>query len=173
MLRMVLAFVTTHFAGLHAGLESGARRRGVEGSLAREDPSGRLADVGAIEAEADAADHRLYLRLREVRVGVGGAGLGTVEARLDAFHERVRIHGWLTEVGLGQWCSVRHGCSLLSEPARAGRSCASGLRLHAPHRAHVLMRCGRAQRGGPTPQRSAQSAWLPPLWRCVWPLRRP
>src|SRR5215469_3703601 len=169
MLRMVLAFVTTHFAGLHAGLESGARRRGVEGSLAREDPSGRLADVGAIEAEADAADHRLHLRLREIRVGVGGAGLGTVEARLDAFHERDRIHGWLTEVGLGQWCSVRHGCSLLSEAVRTSRSCIAGRRRNDSRRAQALMRFGLAQRCRPTPQRSAQSAWLPPLWRCVWP----
>jgi hypothetical protein len=108
MLGMHLALVAAYHAGLYTRLQRSARRGKVEGGLAREDPAGRQAHVGAIAAEADAADHRLHLRLREVGIGVGGAGLGAVEARLDAFDECVYIHGWLAGVSLGNRRSVRH-----------------------------------------------------------------
>src|SRR5258706_2715472 len=114
VLRVVLALVAAHLAGLHAGLEGSACRRGIEGSLAREDPAGRQADVGAIEAEADAADHRLHLLLAQVSIGVGGAGLGAVEACPDALHERVLFHGRLAGIGVGYRCGVCHVWSFLS-----------------------------------------------------------
>ncbi|HEV8190757.1 MAG TPA: hypothetical protein VGP82_04630 [Ktedonobacterales bacterium] len=62
-LRVVLALVAAHLADLQTGLERGMCRRQVEGGLAGKNPAGRQAHVGAIEAEADATDHRLHLQL--------------------------------------------------------------------------------------------------------------
>src|SRR5262249_40817443 len=98
--RVHLALVAAHPARLSAGLQRGARRRGLEGSLARENITSCQAQIGAIEVEADAANHCLHLLLAKVGVGIGGAGLGAVEARSDAFYECRFIHGWLVEVGL-------------------------------------------------------------------------
>ncbi len=48
----------------------------------------------------DDHDHNTPSGAKEV--GVGDAGLGAVEARADAFHERVFIHGRLAVMGVGQ-----------------------------------------------------------------------
>src|SRR5262249_53734948 len=90
LLRVVLALVTAQLAGLRAGLGGGERRE-VEGGLAREDLAGGQAQVGAIEAEANAAVHVARALLAEVGVGVGGAGLSAVEARSNALHADVEI----------------------------------------------------------------------------------
>jgi hypothetical protein len=107
-LRVLLALVPAHPTALHTGLKGGARRGTVELGLAREDPAGRQAHVGAIEAELDAAEHLLHVVLTEVSVGVGDASLSAVEASLDALNERIRIHVGLGGVGLGYPRGVRH-----------------------------------------------------------------
>jgi len=107
--RVLLALVAAHLAGQCARLEGSARRRGIEGGLARKDLAGRQAHVGAVEAEADAADHLVPLWLGKVGIGVSSAGLSAVEARLNALQERVHIHGRLAEVGSFNGRGVRHG----------------------------------------------------------------
>jgi hypothetical protein len=80
VLRMRLALVATHSADLHSGLEGGACHSRIEGGLAREHRAGRQAYVGTIAAGANAADHRLHLRLAEIGVGVGGEGATSVHS---------------------------------------------------------------------------------------------
>src|SRR5689334_13249514 len=99
---MLLALITTQLARQRTGLEGGARHGGVKGGLAGEDPPGRQADICAVEAEADATDHRLHLLLAQVGVGVGTARLGAVEACLNALREHLWIYGWLAGVGFSQ-----------------------------------------------------------------------
>jgi hypothetical protein len=73
-----LALVAAAAAGRHAGLQQGPGDVGVVLGLAAGDPDGGGADVGAVQAQPDAADHLGDVLLAQVGVGVGGAGLGAV-----------------------------------------------------------------------------------------------
>ena len=57
--------------------------------LARDDAARGAAGVSAVVVEANAADQLLHVRLAETGVGATGAHRGTVEALVDAAHERV------------------------------------------------------------------------------------
>lgn len=94
---VVLALLTAKAASLRASLETGAQHPRLRGRLPGEDPAGRLAHIGAVEVEPDAASQHLHVPLSDAGVGAGGASLGAVEARLDALYER----GTSTEASLG------------------------------------------------------------------------
>ena len=86
-----LTLLTTDAASRRAGFDRRADDDEIRRGLASHDASGRLARVGAVEVEPDAADQLLQVFLAEARVGAAGTGSGTVEAVLDAAQEHVAI----------------------------------------------------------------------------------
>ena len=116
---MLLTLVAAQFTGEGAGLESGARHGGLEGGLAREDSSGCQAEVGAVQAEADAANHVRYILLGKIGVNVGSAGLLAIDARLNAFRECVHMYMRLAGVGWDQ----RRGVGHMTLPESILRAC--------------------------------------------------
>jgi hypothetical protein len=88
---MPLAFVTTRLAGRRAGFDHCPEDAEIGRGLTYRDPGGRVADVGAVEAEANAAHHLAHVDLREIGVGTTCAAGGTVEALFDTAQERVVI----------------------------------------------------------------------------------
>ena len=98
----------SHPASLGASLQGGLRYLRVKGRLAGEDLAGRVAHVGAVKVEADAASQHLYILLTEAGVGAGGAGLGAVEAGLDALNQCLGIHGGFVRVRLDHPSSISH-----------------------------------------------------------------
>src|SRR5207247_402649 len=86
-----LALLATGAAGRRAGLDRCADDAEIERGLAGHDAAGGLACVGAVEAEANAADQLLQVFLAEAGVGAAGTGSGTVDAVLDTAQERVAI----------------------------------------------------------------------------------
>jgi hypothetical protein len=91
MLGVALALRTTGAACHQAAFKRCANHADVGCGLAGHDAAGGIADVSAVEAEANAADEILYVALAEVSVGAGGTGSGAVAARLDTAHERIEI----------------------------------------------------------------------------------
>jgi hypothetical protein len=88
---VLLALVPARAAGYGAGLERAAEKAEIRLGLPHEDAAGGVADVGAIQAEANAAELFLYVRLSEVGIGVGNARRRTLDAVLDAAHQQVAI----------------------------------------------------------------------------------
>ena len=91
MLGVALALGTTRAARHQAALERRANHAEVRLGLPGHDAAGDIADVGAVEAGANAADQILHLRLAEVGVGAAGTGSAALAARLDAAHEHIEI----------------------------------------------------------------------------------
>ena len=91
MLGVALALRTTGAAGDQAAFKRCANHAEVRRGLAGDDAAGGIADVGAVEAGANAAEQILHPGLAEVGVGAAGTGSGTVAARLDTAHERIEI----------------------------------------------------------------------------------
>ena len=91
MLGVVLTLRTTGAACHQAAFKRRANDADVGRGLAGHDAAGGIADVGAVEAEANAADQILHAALAEVSVGAAGTGGRAVAARLDAAHERIEI----------------------------------------------------------------------------------
>ena len=85
---MPLAFITTRLAGRRASFDHCAEDAEIRRSLAYRDPGGRVTNVGAVEAEANAAHHLAHVDLREIGVGTTRAAGGTVDALLDTAQER-------------------------------------------------------------------------------------
>jgi hypothetical protein len=67
-----------------AGLDRRADEPDVRTTLARRDPRGRVADVGAVEGDTDHADQRAHVVLSQARVGAGGAARSAIDAFLGA-----------------------------------------------------------------------------------------
>jgi hypothetical protein len=88
---MPLAFITAGFAGGRAGLDHCPQDAEIRRGLADRDPGGSSAGVGAVEAEANAADHLVHVVLREIGVGATRAAGGAVQALFDTAQERVVI----------------------------------------------------------------------------------
>ena len=86
-----LALLATCAAGHRTRLDGRAQEAGIERSLADDDASGGIAQIGAVEVETDAADQPLHIVLAEAGIGAGSAGSGTRDALVDATHERVAI----------------------------------------------------------------------------------
>jgi hypothetical protein len=91
VLGVALAFLLRGPARHHAGLDRRAYDAGVRSGLACDDTAGGIADVGAVETQADAADHLGQVALAEVGVGAARTGCGALAARLDTPHTRVEI----------------------------------------------------------------------------------
>ena len=97
-----LALVAAQAARFGTSLEGSPRHLGLEGRLPGEDAPRRIADVGAIQVQTDAARERLGVVLAEAGVGAGCATLGTVEAGLNALHQRGGVHR------SGAWVGLNH-----------------------------------------------------------------
>ena len=91
MLGVALALRTTGAACNQAAFKRCANHADGGRGLAGHDAAGGIADVGAVEAEANAADQILHAALAEVSVGAAGTGGRAVAARLDTAHERIEI----------------------------------------------------------------------------------
>lgn len=91
-------------AGLAGGqtrLKLRAHHLGLGLRLPCENPSGRVADVGTVEIQADAMDDHLHVRLAEAGVGAGRADLGALETGFDALQEgRLVLNLSAARVGL-------------------------------------------------------------------------
>src|ERR687889_2881123 len=92
VLGVPLALVPAHLASLGAGLQGGRRYLNVKGRLAEEDLAGRVAHVGAIKVEADAAYQHLYILLTEAGVGAGGGNPGANTKKFGALEPRLLVH---------------------------------------------------------------------------------
>lgn len=105
VLRVQLALRAAHLARGDTRLQLPAQDYSVDGSLARCEASSDVANIGAIEVQADAPDKLRDILLGQARVGTTGAGLSTVETGLHTMRECLWVNGsWLrmrTEHGLG------------------------------------------------------------------------
>jgi hypothetical protein len=88
---VLLALVTARPAGDRAGLDRRAENAEIRLGLPDEDATGGVADVRAVQTEANATKLLLYVRLGEVGVGVTRARRGTFDAILDTAHQEVAI----------------------------------------------------------------------------------
>jgi hypothetical protein len=90
VLGVPLTLLATGTTGRRTGLDRCAEDADIGRGLAGEDAARRVAGVGAIEVEANAADQLPHVLLAETGVGAAGARSGTVEALVDTAQERVR-----------------------------------------------------------------------------------
>ena len=86
-----VTLLRTGEAGDATGFDHCTDEAQVSCGLAGHDAAGRVADVGAVEAEANAAHHLLHVVLGEIGVGTTRTAGGTIEALLDAAQQRVAI----------------------------------------------------------------------------------
>jgi hypothetical protein len=91
VLGVALALRAAGAAGHQAAFERCANHPDIGFGLAGHDAAGGSADVGAVEAAANAAEQILHPALGEVRVGAAGTGSGAVGARLDTAHEHIEV----------------------------------------------------------------------------------
>jgi hypothetical protein len=88
---MPLALITTGLAGRRARRDHCPEDAEIRRGLADRDPGSGVARVGAVEAETNAAHHRVHVVLREIGVGATRAAGATLEALFDAAQESVVI----------------------------------------------------------------------------------
>ena len=81
----------TSEAGDATGFDHYADKAQVRCGLAGHDVPGRVADLGAVEAEANAAHHLPHVVLSEIGVGTTRTAGGTIEALVDAAQHGVAI----------------------------------------------------------------------------------
>lgn len=91
MRRMAVAFLCAGAAGHQTGLERRSDQAEVGLGLAGNDARGRVAQVGAVEAQANAPDQLLDVRLAEIGVGAGRARGGAIDAIVDAAEKHLLI----------------------------------------------------------------------------------
>src|SRR5829696_5084585 len=108
---VLLALLAAQAASPRASLQDSLSQFHIEGRLPGEDLSGRVADVGAVEVEPYAADQHLQVLLTQTGVGAGGAGLGAVEAGLDALHQRFCLRSGIARGRLDYPSGVGHVAS--------------------------------------------------------------
>jgi hypothetical protein len=75
------------------------------------DADGGSADIGAVQAQADAVDHLSHVLLVQVSIGVSGAGLGTVVERLNGCGQGGGVDAEVTWMGVQHLRDVPHGPS--------------------------------------------------------------
>ena len=123
VLGVALALLATGAAYRHARLNRCANDGDLGLGLAGHDAAGGVADVGAVEAPANAAHHLWHVALAQVRVGATRTHRGTVDAGLDTAHDRIAIATGRLRMGL-EHVSNRHVGSLSArgetEDDRAG-----------------------------------------------------
>jgi hypothetical protein len=88
---MAIALFGTDEASHSTCFDHGADKAEIGGGLACHDSPCGVTGVGAVETEANAANHVAHVLLGEIRVGATRAAGDTVEARLDTALERVAI----------------------------------------------------------------------------------
>jgi hypothetical protein len=86
--RVAFAFFAGHPTGLAAGSDDGARKLRDELRLSGHDHFGRRADIAAVQAQRDAAQQHLDVRLAQASIGTRGTALRAIEARFDACDEQ-------------------------------------------------------------------------------------
>ena len=91
--RVLLALVAAGSASHRAGLDHRADDAQIGLGLPDDDSSGGIAGIGAVEAEANAADHLTYVRLAEVGVCAARAGTSAVDALVDTAQKQVAVEG--------------------------------------------------------------------------------
>jgi hypothetical protein len=99
---VLLALLGAGPAGHYASVDRSAENAEVRLGLPDEDATGGVAHVGAVQAEANAAELLLYVRLGEVGVGVARARRRAVDAVLDAADQQVAIER------VGPWVCLEH-----------------------------------------------------------------
>ena len=82
--RVLLALLAAGAAGHRARLDRRAEDAEIGLGLSDEDSAGGTAGIGAVEAEANAADQLLYVRLAEVGVGA------VVHAAVQSTHSSIQ-----------------------------------------------------------------------------------
>lgn len=86
-----VALLRTREAGDGTGFDDCANETQIRRGLAGHDAAGRVAGVGAVEAETNAANHLPHVVLGEIGVGTTRTAGGTIEALGDTAQERVTI----------------------------------------------------------------------------------
>ncbi len=110
---VLLALLGAGPAGYRAGLDLRTEEAEIRLGLPDEDATSDLTGVGAVQAEANAADHLLHIRFGEVGVGVTRARRRALDAVLDAAQKQVTIKR------VGPWVCGENlsNCHLLSLPS--------------------------------------------------------
>jgi hypothetical protein len=114
MVRVTLTLVAASPTSFDARLKSNPGELGDELGLPAEDATGRDADVTAVVTQRNARNEGFDIRLAEVGVSAGCAGLSTVEARVDAGSQRPDFHRECARMRLQNLLSVGHDPSSLS-----------------------------------------------------------
>ena len=108
-LSVSLALVAAASARLRASFEQPPGHLRIGAHLPRKGATRRLADIGAVEVEPDAARQLLDLVLAETRVCARGTRLRTVEAGVDTAGERGSIELNLRRCRLEHLPGMGHG----------------------------------------------------------------
>ena len=119
--RVLLALVGAGAAGYRARFDRRAEDAEIGLGLPAEDSAGGTAGIGAVEAEANAADQLLYVRLAEVGVGAACARSRAVDALVDTAQKQVAVGGDGARVRLEHF--VNRHVTLLSARAGSVRFC--------------------------------------------------
>jgi hypothetical protein len=118
---VALAFIAASTTSLDARLKDDASELGYELGLPAEDLSGRCTDVAAVSTQRDTRNEALDIGLAEVGISASRAGLGTVEAAVDACSQNADFHSKRPRMCLEDPLSVGHGPSSF-EPPRCSRA---------------------------------------------------
>ena len=90
---VLLAFLGAGTARCLTRLEQSTVQGNVGARLTGQDPTGDLADVGAVLVQANALGQLRHHVFGQAGVRAGGAGLGALEAGLDACGELLLVDG--------------------------------------------------------------------------------
>lgn len=111
-MRVVLGVALTLLAAYHARLPTRLQLRlrclRVVVGLPGENAPGRVADVGAIEAQPDAPAKLDHVFLGEAGIGAGGTGLRALDACLDASRQKLSINLSRQRVGFQNPLCIAH-----------------------------------------------------------------
>jgi hypothetical protein len=115
---VALALVPAHAARRRACLDAGAYDAEIRFRLPGHDTAGRVAGVGAVEAEANAPDQLRHVGLAQAGIGAARTRRSAVEALVDAAQEHVPIEAGRPWVARDHFSNC-HVLSLRSSGARA------------------------------------------------------
>jgi hypothetical protein len=90
---MPLALLATGKAGRPTGFDGWMNETEIRHGLPKQDASGRVADISAVEVESNAAHQFLQIILAQTGVRAGGATCAAVEAFADAAKDGISILG--------------------------------------------------------------------------------
>ena len=88
---VALALVAADAAGRHTGFDRCAEDAEIGRGLADQNAASGVADVGAVEAEANATHHLPHVVLSEIGIGTTRTTGATIEALVDAAQRGVAI----------------------------------------------------------------------------------